>query len=132
MKSLLPLIFLLPIMATADVPAEQSAEVDHLLNFVGETQCQIKRNFSYHTGKEALAHMTKKYNHFKDEIKTTEDFIRLSATKSLLTGRAYQVKCADADLLETGTWLLSELGDFRKLQANDAKAAQPAEAVVTP
>ena len=132
MKSLLPLFFILPIMASADVPVEQRAEVDHLLDFVSKTQCQIKRNFSYHTGKEAVAHMTKKYNYFKDDIKTTEDFIRLSATKSLLTGKAYKVQCADADLLASSTWLLSELAGFRKLNASDVKPAQPAEAVATP
>lgn len=130
MRSLLPLFFFFPIMASADVSVDQSAEVGHLLNFVGETQCQIKRNFSYHTGKEAAAHMTKKYNHFKAEIKTTEDFIRLSASKSVLTGKLYKVKCADIDLLDSSTWLLAELAGFRKLKMGAIGTVQSAEVTV--
>ena len=131
MKILLSLFLTFPMLAFADVPAEQKPEVDHLIDFVTSSTCQFKRNFSYHTAKEAAEHIQKKYDYFKDDINTTEDFIRLSATKSLLTNKAYKVKCADNDLLESSTWLLTELAAFRKLSKpqTDAKVIVPAPKV---
>ena len=126
MKSLLPFILIFPAIVFADVPEEQRSEVDHLFAFVKSTQCKIKRNFSYHSGKEAADHMKKKYDYFRDEIKNTEDFIRLSATKSLLTGKSYKVKCADADLLETNRWLTTELKVFRAAKAAKENANKAA------
>lgn len=128
MKILLSLFLAFPMLAFADVPAEQKAEVDHLIAFVESSTCQFKRNFSYHKAKEAAEHIKKKYAYFKDEINVTEDFIRLSATKSLLTNKAYKVKCADNDLLETSTWLLTELEAFRK----SPKPKTDAKVVPTP
>lgn len=115
MKLLLPLVVLFPILALADVPTEQKPEVDHLITFVKDSTCQFKRNFSYHTGKEAADHINNKYDYFKDEINTTEDFIRLSATKSLLTGKVYKVKCGETEAVESSVWLQTELNKFRSV-----------------
>lgn len=115
MKILLSLSLIFPMLSFADVPTKQKAEVDHLIAFVTGSSCQFKRNFSYHTGKDAADHINKKYNHFKDEIKTTEDFIRFSATKSLLTSKVYKIKCEGNELLETSVWLQTELEAFRNL-----------------
>ena len=123
MKILLSLVALFPLWVFADVPAEQKAEVDHLITFVQDSSCKFKRNFSYHTGKEAADHINKKYDHFKDEINTTEDFIRLSASKSLLTGKAYKVKCGEDDLLESSVWLQTELKVFRDSQGTQVDTA---------
>ena len=66
-------------------------EISHLLKFVSETQCQYERNGTMHTGKEAKNHIQKKYDYYEDDIKTTEDFIRLSATKSYFSGKHYKI-----------------------------------------
>jgi hypothetical protein len=58
--------------------------------------------------------MRRKYNYFKDEIKTPEDFVRLCASKSLRSGRAYMLRLADGNLLRCDQWLLSQLSRYRQ------------------
>lgn len=43
----------------------------------------------------AARHLRDKYAHFRPEIATAEDFIRLCGTRSELTGRAYAVRLRD-------------------------------------
>lgn len=111
-------------IAAADVPAEQKPEVDHLLHYVKSSSCQFERNGEIHDGVDAESHIRKKYDFFRGQIETTEQFIEWSATKSTISGRYYRVKCADADWKETRDWLLKELANFR--HGGNVRAA-PAE-----
>ena len=95
----------------ADVPKTQMAEVQHLIKFVKNSECTINRNGSNHKGPKAAGHILKKYNHFRDDI---EDFIRLSATKSTMSGKYYQVACPGKAQMKTQDWLLAELKRYRK------------------
>lgn len=92
-----------------------TAEIQHLLAFVKNTQCTYIRNGTHHSGEEAVKHIEKKYNYFADDIKTTEDFIRLSATKSTMSGKTYSVIC-DGKTTSSAQWLLDELREFRQGQ----------------
>jgi len=109
LKKLLLLITLLVLPAFADT----ASEIDHLLNYVKKTECAYIRNGTEHKGADAVAHIKKKYNYFKDEIKTAEDFIRLSATKSTMSGRKYMIQCPGEPKIESGKWLLEELKRYR-------------------
>ena len=60
--------------------------------------------------------MQKKYKHFKDKIKTPEDFIRLTATKSLMTGKLYYVKLMNGKKIASEAWLLKALEAYRQKQ----------------
>ena len=92
-------------------------EINHLLQFVQETPCQYERNGSIHTGQEAVEHITKKYRYFEDDTETAEDFIELSATKSTLSGRHYQVHCPNQASQTSKHWLLAELTKFRSTRS---------------
>ena len=93
-------------------------EIDHLLNFVSNTACQYDRNGTLHNGPEARDHINMKYEHYKKKVKTTEDFIKYSATKSKFSGRKYKIHCPDAQVADTSDWLLGELQAFRESQLN--------------
>ena len=58
-----------------------------------------------------------KYEHFKGQIKTPEDFIRLAATKSLLTGQPYLVRTRDGQEMPLSTWLSNALLEHRNNEA---------------
>lgn len=100
-------------MVNADVAPQDRHEVDYLIGFISNTPCQIERNWTSHTGPEVIAHIQKKHDYFRDDIKTTEQFIEYSATKSTMTGRDYLVKCAGQSTLKTKDWLLQELHKYR-------------------
>ena len=106
-------IVLLHAHSFADVPPGQKAEVEHLLDFVRDSGCVIDRNGSRHPGNEAVNHIRRKYDHFRNKIKSTEDFIDFSASRSTLSGEAYEVTCLGMRAIGTRRWLLEELESFR-------------------
>ena len=111
LKKLLLLLLLVCMPALADT----ASEIKHLMNYVKKTECTYIRNGSEHSGADAAAHIRKKYDYFnnKGKIKTAEDFIRLSATESTISGRKYMIQCPGQPKVESGKWLLKELKHYR-------------------
>ncbi|BAU47747.1 hypothetical protein SVA_1172 [Sulfurifustis variabilis] len=101
-------------VAPADVPPGQRAEVEHLLAFVTRSECLFIRNDAAHTGAKAAAHMRKKYEYFRDRIRSTEDFIELAASRSTTSGKPYTVRCGAQPGVATRDWLEAELGRHRR------------------
>ena len=102
--------------AQADVSPKQQAEVAHLLQFVQNSPCRVNRNGSFHQGEDAAAHILKKYDYFRKKIKTTEQFIEYSATKSTMSKKHYTVLCDGQKPIRTRDWLLQELVTYREQQ----------------
>lgn len=89
-------------------------EINHLLRFVASTDCKYERNGTMHTGKEAVEHINKKYAYYSDDIESTEDFIKYSATKSKMSGKYYKIHCTNNSSMKSQDWLLAELLVYRK------------------
>ena len=94
--------------------AADSAEIEQLIAFVAQTQCEYERNGTRHTGAEAVTHIKKKYDYYREDIETTEDFIRLAAKQSALSGKEYRVHCPNEQSISSETWLLNELTRIRQ------------------
>ena len=105
------LLLALPLPAEADEPLNQT--IDYLLDYVAKSDATFIRNGQTHTPQEAADHIKAKYEHFKREIKTPEDFIRLSASKSLLTGQPYLVRTKDGKEMKLSAWLTDALKAHR-------------------
>ncbi|WP_016957687.1 DUF5329 family protein [Catenovulum agarivorans] len=108
------LILLIGLVTTGNAFADMQAEIDHLLNYVANTNCQYERNGTMHKGEEAVAHIKKKYDYFIDDIESTEDFIKYSATKSKMSGKYYLIHCPEQTPIKSKYWLLAELAKYRK------------------
>ena len=94
---LLPLALLTSYAANAVQPASCTSlesTVGYLMDQAARSPLTFVRNGNPHTGPGAAAHMRKKYDHFRKDIQPPEDFIRLAATKSLLSGKPYTVVTA--------------------------------------
>lgn len=113
LKYLFFTLFFVSSLVNADVPAEQVKEVDYLLSFIKSSNCIINRNGSNHPAEKGVRHIERKYDYFRDDIQSTEDFIKYSATKSTMSGKFYTVKCPDAATIKTQDWLLMELQLYR-------------------
>jgi len=87
--------------------------IKYLLDYVANSHATFIRNGATHTPQEAVNHIKAKYEHFKSEIKTPEDFIRLSASKSLLTGQPYRVRTGDGKETRLDAWLEDALKAHR-------------------
>jgi hypothetical protein len=105
--------FFISSAAVADVPAEQVAEVQHLIDFIKNSNCIMDRNGTEHSSVDAISHIQRKYDYFRDDIESTEDFIRLSATKSTMSGSYYTVICPDKTTIRSQDWLMNELKKYR-------------------
>jgi hypothetical protein len=106
------LCFLL--LLSFNVFAGSNKEIDHLLSYVSSTACIYERNGEMHSGQEAVEHIKKKYDYFFDDIETTEEFIKYSATKSKMSGNHYKIHCANQPAIRSSAWLLAELNRYRK------------------
>jgi uncharacterized protein DUF5329 len=97
------------------ISAVESLEqtIDYLLDLVAKSDATFVRNGQTHNPQEAASHIKAKYEHFKSEIKTPEDFIRLSASKSLLTGQPYLVRTVDGKEMHLDAWLTEALKKHR-------------------
>ena len=125
MKHLFAIVFiLLATAATAEVGAEQKLETSHLLDFVKNTPCKIIRNGKAYDGNRAVTHIQQKYDYFRNDIETTEQFIDLSATKSTMSGKYYTVVCGDAQPVRTKDWLLEELRHYRQRESTQGDQAK--------
>lgn len=92
-------------------PLEQT--IEFLLNKIETTDAAFIRNGQNYTGKQGVEHVRAKYEHFKKEIKTPEDFIRLSATKSLVSSKPYRIRFKDGREMNVADWLKDELAKYR-------------------
>ena len=104
----------------SQVLADASNEIDHLLDFVRRSDVVFIRNGQEHTPAEAADHLQKKREHFRKDIKSAEDFVATSATKSIVSGELYMIRTKDGQTQECAKWLLEELKQFR-----NKKNAQP-------
>lgn len=78
------------------------------------------RNGDEHNAADAAKHMRAKYDYFKKEIVTAEDFINRCASRSEMTGETYKVKLKDGVLRDANQFLNGELRMLR--QGAPAKA----------
>jgi len=63
--------------------------------------------------KDRSKHIRRKYQHFESQIKTPEDFIRICASKSLVSGEAYLVVTPQGTVT-VESWLSRILIEFRE------------------
>lgn len=106
-------VFICGLLISPNALADMQSEIDHLLNYVKSTNCQYERNGDLHSGAEAAQHIKKKYQYYEDDIETTEDFIRLSATQSTMSKKRYRILCAGQPKVYSNDWLLAELERYR-------------------
>jgi hypothetical protein len=96
-------------------PQENTDEtIAYLLAFVAKSDYTFIRNGQSYTNKQASNHMQEKGRYFKDQIVTPEDFIRLAASESLVTGQPYMVRTKEGKELRCDEWLKEVLKEYRK------------------
>jgi hypothetical protein len=99
--------------AVVPTPAAK-AEIEQLLTRLQSSGCQFERNGSWHDAAEARAHIEGKYRYLlkKELVGTPEDFIKLAATQSSVSGKPYQVKCGTQQVT-SGRWMTDQLKQVR-------------------
>ncbi len=107
-------LVILLVVVSAGALADTQKEIEHLLDFVANTSCKFERNGTLYGGIEAQGHINKKYQYFIDKIKSAEDFIKYSATRSTMSGKKYKILCPNMPAQNNADWLHDELKKFRQ------------------
>lgn len=93
--------------AAATTPTD---EIEALLRYVAALDgASLIRNGDAHSPKEAEAHLRLKWGQQKKDVRTAEDFIRLCATKSSISGKPYSIKFKDGREEEAALVLTKQL-----------------------
>ena len=87
------LLYFLAILMVPDCLAGTEEEITHLLQYIEDSDCIFIRNDKEYGSSQAKNHLEHKYKHAKRWIRTAEDFIKVIATKSSLSGMPYMVNC---------------------------------------
>jgi hypothetical protein len=103
------------ILAQAAPSASEQKLIDTLILRVSQMKTMtFMRNGKAHDADDAAKHMRAKFDHFKDEIATAEDFIDRCASRSEMTGKAYQVKMPNGAMRDAKEFLNAELRTLRR------------------
>lgn len=100
----------------AAVPTTTQREVEALIAALGDSGCRFQRNGTWHDARAAQAHLRRKYDWLRerDRVSSAEQFIDVGASRSSMTGRAYQVRCEGQPTQTAAQWLLARLAQIRR------------------
>lgn len=103
----------------AELSTASKAEINALLDRLGQSGCEFNRNGTWYNSDKARAHLARKLDYLLDKklIENTDQFIALAGTKSSMSSKEYLVRCANQPSVPSAVWLT------RELQALRAKAA---------
>jgi hypothetical protein len=116
MKNIMVAIFLIVALLPGAVCAQDPMEkmkIEFLISSVENSEGVIFiRNGTEHNGKEAAGHLRMKLqNTFV--VETADDFIRLCASKSSLTGKPYMIRLADGKTIQSEEYFRGKLKEYR-------------------
>lgn len=116
---LIGLLGSLAISATASPKEVLAADIDALVSAVAGSGCEFIRNGKRHSAEESVKQIARKYAHFEEEIDSIETFVSLTATRSLMSGKAYQVQCG-TEITSSEQWMLEKAAELRILNGPEA------------
>ena len=88
-------------------------KIQFLLTQVKQTKCQVERNGQVYNGEKAAGHIQRKYDYYKKKIDSIDRFIALSATKSLMSGKYYLIRCPGKPEQRLADWLRARIAEFK-------------------
>ena len=103
------------LLPAATPPAAVRAEIDALLQALAKSDCEFYRNGNWYAGPKAASHLQRKLDYFerKGLISDAASFIAAAATRSSMSGEAYQVRCPGQPAEPSAQWLSHELEQVR-------------------
>ena len=115
-NAFIALALLIASAASAQTPSSATThEVGQLFAALRESKCEFSRNGTWYNAQKASEHLQRKYDYLikKNLVTSTESFIELAATKSSMSGKAYQVRCGNAVPVSSQSWFTSKLKALR-------------------
>ena len=118
MKNILvtALVILALFSGAVSVSAQESIEkkkIEFLISSLETLKgAKFIRNGSEHYGKEAMEHLRMKLRIVDGKVQTADDFIRLCASKSFMTGKPYMIKYSDGKIIKLEEYFREKLKEY--------------------
>ena len=98
------------------VSAQETSEkkkIEFLISAVENLKVAIFiRNGTEHDGKEAAEHLRIKLQKAGDRVRTADDFIRVCASKSFLSGKPYMIRSSDGKTINSEQYFREKLKEY--------------------
>lgn len=124
---LLSLLVSSAVCHAGESPNSMTKEINYLLDHLESSGCKFNRNGSWHSGSEASAHLRKKYKYLlsKNQLQSTESFIKKAASESSISGKPYEVQCKGTPVVLSNAWFKNELNIYRNLENTNRPLLKP-------
>lgn len=115
-------LFVLIVLTTFNLAAREAPQTDVekkkieflLAQIEAQKAAKFWRNGSPYTPKEAAKHLRMKWEKAGKAIKTAQDFIEKIASKSSMSGKAYEIELSDGTKMETKVFLVKKLSEWKE------------------
>lgn len=117
MKNILVTTFVILALFSGVVSAQDNIEkkkieflISSIENFKGAKF--IRNGTEYNNGKAAAEHLRMKLQQAGGRVQTADDFIKLCASKSFITGQSYMIKSSDGKIIKTEEYFREKLKEY--------------------
>lgn len=98
----------------ADATSSEGQKIDYLIASIETLQdAQFIRNGTAYNAKAAADHLRLKLRNAGSRVATADDFIRLCAAASSVSGTPYQIRFADGHVVSSEAYLKQKLAEFK-------------------
>jgi len=105
-------------------PASEQRKIDYLIQSVAQLHgAQFIRNGSSYDASAAVHHLELKRRYAGSRVQTADDFIRLCASGSSISGRPYTIRFADGHVETSAHWLRTRLAGWRDVPVTPASGS---------
>lgn len=116
MKNILVAAFVILALFPGVVSAQDAIEtkkIEFLISSVENLKvAKFIRNGSEYNGKEAAAHLRMKLKNSGGRVQTADDFIRLCASKSYISGKPYMIRSSDGKTIKSEEYFREKLKEY--------------------
>ena len=116
MKSIWVASFVVLALFSGVVNAQDNIEkkkIEFLISSVENLKgAKFIRNGTEHDGKEAAEHLRMKLQNDVGKVKTADDFIRLCASKSYISGKPYLIRSSDGKTIKSEQYFREKLKEY--------------------
>ena len=116
MKKILVALFVILALFSVTASAQDAVEIkkiDYLISSVENLKgITFVRNGSEYDGKKAAQHLRMKLKKAGARVQTADDFIRLCASRSYLSGKPYLIRSANGKTITTEAFFRNKLKEY--------------------
>jgi hypothetical protein len=117
MKKILVAAFVILALFSGAVSAQENIEkkkIEFLLSSVENLKGAkfIRNGSEYDDGKAAAAHLRMKLQNAGGNVQTADDFIRLCASRSYITGKPYMIRLSNGKTIKSEEYFREKLKEY--------------------